>query len=449
MLKKVQIFKALDVEIKKQKGPAAVKEPYRGYHSLKEELSQPGITIVAEVAGGNPLRGQVRENFRASTHAKSLVENGAKALSVATDRFLYYGEDRNLPEVRPLVKVPVLRRDFILEEYQVEESKILGADAIYLVAAMLETDRLSALHKLASTKGLDVVVEVSSDEDLTRALQAGAEIVCVVGRDLDTWEPSWELALELVAKVPEKQCLRMVEASIQTLEQIQQIEELGVHGVIIGDVLLDEFYPGKRLAQILSGVEVARKPGRSKQKAGALSDADSDQAEASAAGRRNAVVPKQATLVKPQPPSQGDKELPVAKLPVASKKAEPKAVPPAKKAEAPKAAAPKAAPKPAAKKPEPKAIPPAAKKPAAPKAAAAKKAEPKAIPPAGVKKADTPKAAAPKSAAPKPAAKKPEPKAVPPAAKKAAAPKPAAKKPEPKAIPPAGAKKAPAKKAAK
>ncbi|WP_005035804.1 indole-3-glycerol-phosphate synthase [Holophaga foetida] len=392
MLKKVQIFKALDVEIKKQKGPAAVKEPYRGYHSLKEELSQPGITIVAEVAGGNPLRGQVRENFRASTHAKSLVENGAKALSVATDRFLYYGEDRNLPEVRPLVKVPVLRRDFILEEYQVEESKILGADAIYLVAAMLETDRLAALNKLASTKGLDVVIEVSSEADLARALEAGAEIICVVGRDLDTWEPSWELALELVAKVPEKQCLRMVEASIQTLDQIRQIEELGVHGIIIGDVLLDEFYPGKRLAQILSGVEVARKPGRSKPRAGALSDAESEQTETSAAGGRNAVNPKHATLVKPQPPSQGEKELPVAKLPVASKKAEPKAVPPAKAVA--KKAEPKAVPaaKPAAKKAEPKAVP--AAKPAA------KKAEPKSVP------------------ATKPAAKKAEPKAVP-AAKKA------------------------------
>ena len=93
MLKKVQIFKALDIEIKKQKGPAAVKDAYKGHHSLKEELSQPGISIIAETAGGNPLRGQVREAYRASTHAKSLVENGARVISVATDRFLFYGED--------------------------------------------------------------------------------------------------------------------------------------------------------------------------------------------------------------------------------------------------------------------------------------------------------------------------------------------------------------------
>ena len=86
MLKKVQIFKALDIEIKKQRGPAAIKDAYRGHHSLKEELSQPGISVIAEVAGGNPLRGQVRESFRPATHAKSLVENGARAISVATDR---------------------------------------------------------------------------------------------------------------------------------------------------------------------------------------------------------------------------------------------------------------------------------------------------------------------------------------------------------------------------
>lgn len=100
MLRKIAIFKALDVEIKKQRGPAAVKEAYRGHHSLKEELSQPGITVIAEVAGGNPLRGQVRETYRAATHAKSLVDNGARAVSVATDRFLYFGEDKHLSEVR-------------------------------------------------------------------------------------------------------------------------------------------------------------------------------------------------------------------------------------------------------------------------------------------------------------------------------------------------------------
>ena len=122
MLKKVQIFKALDIEIKKQKGPAAVKESYKGHHSLKEELSQPGISIITEVSGGNPLRGQVRESYRASTHAKSLVDNGAKALSVATDRFLYFGEDRHLSEVRATVKVPLIRQDFIFEEYQIARS---------------------------------------------------------------------------------------------------------------------------------------------------------------------------------------------------------------------------------------------------------------------------------------------------------------------------------------
>jgi len=450
MLKKVQIFKALDVEIKKQKGPAAVKEPYRGYHSLKEELSQPGITIVAEVAGGNPLRGQVRENFRASTHAKSLVENGARVLSVATDRFLYFGEDRNLPEVRPLVKVPVLRRDFILEEYQVEESKILGADAIYLVAAMLETDRLAALNKLASSKGLDVVIEVSSEADLARALQAGAEIVCVVGRDLDTWEPSWELAIELVGKVPERQCLRMVEANIQTLEQIQQIEALGVHGIIIGDVLLDEFYPGKRLAQILSGVEVARKPVRSKPKAGAAPDAEADGTGVSTPSRRGSVDSVKASDVQPQGPS-GDKELPVAKPPVASKKVEAKIAP--KKA--------------ASKRPEPKAVPHGvtAEPPAK---VATKRPEPKAVP-HGVA-AEPPAKVASKRPEPKVASKRPEPKAVPhgvaaePPAKvatKRPEPKsvppevrmPATKRPEPKAVSPsakkADAPKAPAKKASK
>lgn len=267
MLKKVQIFKALDIEIKKQKGPAAVKDVYRGHHSLKEELSQPGITIIAEVAGGSPMRGQIRDSYRPSTHAKSFVENGARAISVATDRFLYWGEDKHLSEVRAQVQVPLLRRDFIFEEYQIEESKILGADAVFLVAALLETDRLRDLRTLALSKGLDVVVEVYSEADLKRALAVDAEIVCVVGRDLDTWDASFEDALELLAKVPKDKCFRMVEAGVSTQAQIQKLEEMGIHGVILGDVFLEEFYPGKRLAQILSGIEPVKKVVKGKGKA--------------------------------------------------------------------------------------------------------------------------------------------------------------------------------------
>ena len=272
MLKKVAIFKALDVEIKKQRGPVAVKDGYKGHHSLKEELSQPGITILGEVSGGDPGRGQVRESYKASTHAKSLAENGAKALSIATDKFLYFGEDKHLSEVRAQVKVPLIRRDFIFEEYQVEESKILGADAIYLMPAMLPQERLQTLLKFAISKGLDVVVEVTSELELARAVEAGADIVCAVGRNLDTWEASWDLALALVKKVP-KSCLRMIEGGILRLEQIKQAEALGVHGLLIGDALLDDYYPGKRLAQILAGVEPPKKAVKPKGKTGSAAAA--------------------------------------------------------------------------------------------------------------------------------------------------------------------------------
>ncbi|MGA2080941.1 MAG: indole-3-glycerol-phosphate synthase [Holophaga sp.] len=473
MLKKVQIFKALDIEIKKQKGPAAVKDAYKGHHSLKEELSQPGISIIAETAGGNPLRGQVRDSYRASTHAKSLVENGARVVSVATDRFLFYGEDKHLSEVRGAVKVPLLRHDFIFEEYQIEESKILGADGVFLMASLLEPDRLAALQKLARAKSLDVIVEVASEADLKRALDAGADIVCVLGRDLDTWEPRWEEALALLAKVPQSRCLRIVEAGISTLQQIRQLEALGVHGVMVGDALLDEFYPGKRLAQILAGVEIPKKPIKTKgrqdvlqERAAKVVKPGKGAAEPHEVSRQKTGGPgpgkqRPATLT-PQPAREGKKEFPMEQVhpeetgfTVASEVAP--MAPAAKKPAAKKAAAKKpAAKKPAAKKPAAKK--PAAKKPvkkavkkAAPKKPAAKKAVKKAAPkkPAAkkaVKKAAPKKAvkkAAPKKAvAKKPAAKKAVKKAAP---KKAVAKKPAAKKAVKKAV----AKKAVAKKAVK
>jgi indole-3-glycerol phosphate synthase len=260
MLKKVQIFKALDIELKKQKGPVAInKDAHKGHYSLKEELSQPGISIITEIAGGNPLRGQVRDSYRASTHAKSLVENGATVISVVTDRFLFYGEDKHLSDVRAAVKVPLIRYDFIFEEYQIEESKILGADAIVLMAYLLEPDRLIALQKLARAKNLDVIVEISSKADLKRALDCGADIVCVRGRNLNNWQTNWESALTLLEKVPQNKCLRIFEAGVCNIGQIQQLEDMGVHGVIVGDVLLDEFYPGKKLAQILAGTDALKK----------------------------------------------------------------------------------------------------------------------------------------------------------------------------------------------
>jgi indole-3-glycerol phosphate synthase len=460
MLKKVQIFKALDIEIKKQKGPAAVKDAYRGHHSLKEELSQPGISVIAEVSGGNPLRGQVRESYRPATHAKSLVENGARAISVATDRFLYAGEDKHLPEVRSQVKVPLLRRDFIFEEYQIEESKILGADAIYLVAALLEPERLRALQRLAAAKSLDVVVEVFSEADLKRALEAEAEIVCVVGRDMDTWEPSFEKALALLKKVPEKKCFRMVEANVANLAQLRQLEAMGVHGVVIGDVFLDEFYPGKRLAQILAGIEPAKKSPKAKPKSEAAptagtaaSSKPAEKGKAPAGGTTSGKTkastkpaPSSPSTSSPHPARKGKKEFPMEHVqlpdensPVVETPAEPvkKA---AKKPAVKKAAAKKpAAKKPAAKKPAAKkaaAKKPAAKKPAVKKAAAKKPAAKKVVKKAVAKK-PVAKKVVKKAVAKKPVAKK--------VVKKAVAKKPVAKKVVKKAV----AKKPAAKKAVK
>ena len=469
MLKKVAIFKALDVEIKKQRGPVAVKDAYNGHHSLKEELSQPGITILGEVAGGDPGRGQVRETYKASTHAKSLAENGARALSIATDKFLYFGEDKHLSEVRSQVKLPLLRREFIFEEYQVEESKILGADAIYLMPALLTQDRLQVLLKFATSKGLDVVVEVTSEAELARALEAGADIICAVGRNLDTWEASWDQAVSLVKKVP-KSCLKLVEGGVHRLEQIKQVEALGVHGLLIGDALLDDYYPGKRLAQILAGVEPPKKAAKPKGKTGSAADAAqaptaapatkeriSTQREVPAQSGTKDAKSKPSSRTTPSNPAQkGVKEPPMAEMtnpvvttePVAAKKPAKKAAP-KKKAAAKKPAAKKAAPKkaaakkPAAKKAAPKK---AAVKKAAPKKAAAKKpAAKKVVKKAAVKKAAPKKAAVKKAAPKKAAAKKPVAKKV---VKKAAPKKAAAKKVVKKAVKKAAPKKAAAKKPA-
>ena len=401
MLKKVAIFKALDVEIKKQRGAVAVKEAYRGHHSLKEELSQQGMTIIAEVSGGDPARGKVRENYKASTHGKSLVENGARVLSVATDKFLYHGDDKGLSDARAAVKVPLLRREFIFEEYQVEESKILGADAIYLMPALLPDDRMEALHKLASAKGLDVVMEVTNDEDLKRAMAAGGEIISVLGRNLDTWEPQWDKAVALMKKVPKDKFL-MVEAAVNTLAQVKELEKLGAHGIIIGDALLDDFYPGKRLAQLLAGVDPPKKS--TKAKASAVKEKPSSAVNApaktatgtlttprtaadkaavrttpSTTARKGAKEPKMADMMSSMAAPAADAKPAAKKKAPKKKKAVKRAAP--KKAAAKKKTGKKAAKKKTAKKSAKKA---AKKKPA--KKAAKKKTAKKAVKKAAPKK---------------------------------------------------------------
>ncbi|MBS1767351.1 MAG: hypothetical protein JST05_08130 [Acidobacteria bacterium] len=440
MLKKVAIFKALDVEIKKQRGAVAVKEAYRGHHSLKEELSQQGLTVIAEVAGGDPARGKVRENYKASTHGKSLVDNGARALSVATDKFLYHGDDKGLSETRTQVKVPILRREFIFEEYQVEESKILGSDAIFLMPALLSDERLAALHKLALAKGLDVVMEVTNEEDLKRATAAGGDIICVLGRNLDTWEPKWDQAMALIKKVP-KSAFLMVEASINTLAQVKDLEKLGAHGVLIGDALLDDFYPGKRLAQLLAGVD----PPKKSQKAKASAEKEKPSSAVTAPAKPAVGTPATPRVAaktdkapsRPTTPSnparKGKKEPTMADM-MSSMAAPAAEAKPAKKKAAKKKAAKKPAKKAAAKKAAPKKK--AAKK--APKKAAAKKKTAKKTAKKAVKK--TAKKAAKKGA--KKAAKKPAKKAAKKGAKKAA--KKAA--PKKKAAKKAGKKKAAKKK---
>ena len=316
MLDRMAIFKTLDTEIKKQKGLASVKRPYTDHKSLKDLLGRPKLTVIAEVAGGNPLCGRVRASYKAATHAKGLLDSGAAALSVATDIYCYGGQDKHLPEVRGMASCPLIRRDFIFEEFQVEESKALGADAIYLTAPVLDPERMGDLLSLANSKKLDVIVEAFSQEDIENALDAGAQIICVVGRDVETWEVVWGRVHALLKLIPKK-CLKMVEAGVMRLQQLKELESLGVHGVIIGDALLNDASPGRRLAQLLSGKEPPAKP-QKEQKADAAKDAKAKDA------------PKKATK-------------PAAKLATAAKKAAP-AKPVAKPAAKPVATAGKTVP---------------------------------------------------------------------------------------------------------
>ncbi|HXC18162.1 MAG TPA: hypothetical protein VNV60_12040, partial [Holophagaceae bacterium] len=257
-------------------------------------------------------------------------------------------------------------------------------------------------------------MEVTNEDDLKRAMAAGGDIISVLGRNLDTWEPRWDQAVALMKKVPKDKFL-MVEASVNSLAQIKELEKLGAHGILVGDALLDDFYPGKRLAQLLAGVDPPKKSQKAKASAEKEKPSSAVPAPAKPASgpvstpRNAAITDKAAARTTPSNTARkGAKEPKMADMmssmaaPAADAKPAKKKAAPKKKKAVKKAAAKKAAPKKkAAKKATKKAAP---KKAAAKKKPAKKAAKKKTAKKAAKKK--TAKKAAPKKKAAKKAGKK-------------------------------------------
>ena len=196
-----------------------------------------GVRLLAEVKKASPSRGVLAEHFDPLALAQVYAEHGAAALSVLTDEKYFQGSLDFLSAIRDRVEVPILRKDFTLDEYQVWEARAAGADAVLLIVSILDGARLSDLRQAATGLGLAALVEAHTASEIDVALTAGARIVGINNRDLKTFETRIETSLELLPLIPPG-CLAVSESGFFTAADVRAVAAAGAHAVLVGEALV-------------------------------------------------------------------------------------------------------------------------------------------------------------------------------------------------------------------
>lgn len=213
-------------------------------------LAAPGRAIIAEVKRASPSRGLIRADFDPVAIALRYTDAGARAISVLTEERYFLGHLDYLARIRESVGVPLLRKDFLIDAYQLYEARAYGADAVLLIASILPDTLLRELMWLAEELNLASLVEVHSDEELDRALAAGACIVGINNRDLRTFHTTLETTERLAPRIPPG-VLTVAESGIDTTADIERLEACGVRAFLIGEALMRAEDPGAKLASLL------------------------------------------------------------------------------------------------------------------------------------------------------------------------------------------------------
>jgi indole-3-glycerol phosphate synthase len=223
-------------------------------HALLEALSDDGrINIIAEFKRRSPSKGTIREGADAATMARCYESAGAVAISVLTEENYFDGSLDDLRAVRDVVSLPILRKDFIFDEYQVYESAAAGADALLLIVAALDDETLARLLRLTENElGMDALVEVHTKEELHRAVANGAKLIGVNNRDLRTFSVTMETSLELARFAPSNAVL--VSESGLTPSEVGRLRDVGYRGFLVGETLMRADDPGRQLKLFLDSV---------------------------------------------------------------------------------------------------------------------------------------------------------------------------------------------------
>jgi indole-3-glycerol phosphate synthase len=235
---------------------AAAQHRPRGFREHLRRVSQEGIAIIAELKKASPSRGLIRADFHPAALAGELAQAGAAALSVLTDEQFFQGSLDYLRDASSATSLPCLRKDFIVDEFQIVEARANCADAILLIVAALGQKELVSLAQSARSHQLDVLCETHDEAELQRALDAGCHLIGVNSRDLRTFEVSLATLFRMSEKIPEG-CLAVAESGIQSGAELAQLRAAGYEAFLVGESLMKAKSPGEALMKLVEEARTA------------------------------------------------------------------------------------------------------------------------------------------------------------------------------------------------
>ena len=235
---------------------ASLEEDFEKYNkrefedAIMSRVSKKETAIIAEIKKASPSKGLIRKDFEPKKIAKEYEEGGATCLSILTDEPFFQGKLEYLDSVRSSCELPILRKDFMIDLYQIYETKAYGGDCILLIVAALDIIQLKDFSQLARELNLDILIEVHSEEELNEALSINSKLIGINNRDLTTFEVDKNLAIKLARQIP-KDVIVVSESGISSREDILSSKEQGIHSFLIGESFMRKPNPGNALKDIL------------------------------------------------------------------------------------------------------------------------------------------------------------------------------------------------------
>lgn len=254
-----QIVEEKKREIRQAQEKISLEELIKKYSSVsqlrgfKEAIAQPGkVNLIAEIKKASPSKGVLRENFEPVEIARAYQAAGACALSIVTDKKFFQGDISYLNSVREAVNLPILRKDFIIDKYQIYESVCAGADSVLLIAQLLKEEQLKEFYSLCTQLNLAAVCEVHNEEDLDKVLRQDVTIIGINNRNLQTFKEDLRISCRLIKKIPKGKIV-ISESAIRSSKDIKYLQDLGVNAVLIGETFMRSQDIGAKVKELIHG----------------------------------------------------------------------------------------------------------------------------------------------------------------------------------------------------